>query len=77
MANKHTRYSDNPVNVGDVHYVGVTGSSGKVAAHVVVKVLDREKVWDAEYKEWGYTYPYIVRLATTEEESAHLARTAR
>lgn len=69
------RYSDNPVDVGQIVYCG--DGNGGVACHVVTATaggaLGARRVYDAEERSHVISYAYAVRKATEAEEDAYLA----
>jgi len=73
FTNNFTRYSDAPVEVGMIRYVGSPVAGEDVAACVVTKILPSIRVWDPEYRRHLVSYPYKIRRATKAEEVAYLA----
>ncbi len=64
------RYSDEPVHVGMLRYVG--GDNG-VAAHIITELLPPKQFWDVEHRQQATTYPYRVRPTTEAEETTYSA----
>jgi len=67
----NVRYSNTPVEVGMLRYVG--DGEGGISAHIILDLLPKLRVWDAEEQHYRASYPYTVRRATPAEESAYLA----
>ena len=66
------RYSETPVEIGMVRYVGVDGGN-EVAAHVVTELLGTVPYYDPEERRHFTSYVYTVRRATEAEEALHTA----
>jgi hypothetical protein len=67
------RYSNNPVEIGMIRYVGSLVPGEDIACHVVIEVMAPRKVWDPEFRCFSTDYPYRVRRATKAEQAEHEA----
>lgn len=77
MTKTYKRYSDDPVEIGMIRYVGMGEPLGPTYCCVVTKIdgegLGEQRVWDEEFRCWGVTYVYLCRRATSEEEAVYKA----